>query len=65
EFVQGRATHHEPQMAAYAVGLQALDPSRDVRATIVLTAADGACYTFSGDWEPRAVIAPLLEVPDR
>ncbi|WP_153952705.1 UvrD-helicase domain-containing protein, partial [Halosegnis longus] len=42
EFVQGRATHHEPQMAAYAVGLQALDPSRDVRATIVLTAADGA-----------------------
>jgi ATP-dependent helicase/nuclease subunit A len=42
EFLAARVAHHRPQLLAYAAGLQAADPSREVVVRLVFTDADCA-----------------------
>ncbi len=42
EFLAQRASHHEPQVLAYAAALSKADPDRNVSATLFFTAVDSA-----------------------
>ncbi|WP_254821945.1 UvrD-helicase domain-containing protein [Haloglomus halophilum] len=61
EFVEEQATHHRPQLLAYAAMLAAHDPEREVRAALFFTEVDDPIHDFGTFEAPAAELFEALD----
>jgi ATP-dependent helicase/nuclease subunit A len=60
-FVTKQATHHEPQILAYAAGLKQLDPTRTVHASLLFTEIGGQTHDWHHIKQPWNSLTRLIK----